>query len=91
MSISLDDMIVLIQAHKDGKQIEFRRPDAVDNSWKPYDLTRELARGFELRIKPKPREFWIRMYEHGGVIFPDKGSAECDGVTIVHVREVLPG
>lgn len=98
MSISLDEMITLIQAHKDGKEIEFRRPNAVDDSWKPYDLSRELARGFELRIKPEPpksREWWIiaetsELESFGGATLYNCKQILLDNQVQVHVREVLP-
>lgn len=97
MSISLDEMIAIIQSNKDGKDIEYRRIQEVDDSWKPYDLNRELARGFELRIKPespKPRKFWIHDCPDATPrirLYKDNQTFHCPNCKpAIHVREVLP-
>ena len=93
-----DQMIAVIQAHKEGKDIEVKREYEGSNFWcltthPTWDFTT-----FDYRIKPeprKPREWWaVYCDKHRG---PLRGSLEdarhdrdWKSEPIVHVREVLP-
>ncbi|MEY2500556.1 MAG: hypothetical protein QOI07_890 [Verrucomicrobiota bacterium] len=101
MSMTHDEMIAVIQAHKDGKIIQAlpgssRGPwvDVVGNapSWS-FDAV-------DYRIKPeppKPREWWV-CYDYirldGSLnrprFYPVKQPFLGEQVQQIHVREVLP-
>jgi hypothetical protein len=61
-----DEMIAVIQAHKDGKVIQFRprivrgewmtKPKGVAPNWN-FDKT-------EYRVKPMPKEYWLVPYKN---------------------------
>ena len=89
-----DEMIAVIQAHRDGKAIQFcgygmagAWDDVIHPDW-------DFA-NYEYRIKPepqKPREWWIERMPDG-----EKNLWTCPRSAvigryqeIIHVREVLP-
>lgn len=93
-----DEMIAVIQAHKEGKQIQSRRGDWWIDIFEPsWDFSK-----YDYRIKPeppKPREWWIVFCpkDHDGPKVFDGGlggvgASPCSdsGCRCVHVREVLP-
>lgn len=95
-----DDMIAVIQAHKDGKSLECRKHG--ESSWLDLTGLNPLFnfQGFDFRVKiepPKPREWWINIYGndmdnvaiHSSEESASRGRAGID-VEVVHVREVLP-
>lgn len=90
--MNANEMIEVIAAERDGRGVEWQQKDCPPSIW--YDKPKLQAfnfKDFRFRVKAaRPREWWLRLYEHAGVIFPDASSAECEGVTVVHVREVLP-
>ena len=90
-----DEMIAVIQAHRDGKAIQFcgygmagAWDDVIHPDW-------DFA-NYNYRIKPeppKPREWWIS--SHGGFTapaYPNEASARAYPLAheVIHVREVLP-
>jgi hypothetical protein len=96
-----DEMIAVIQAHKDGKVIQFRprivrdewmtKPKGVAPSWN-FDNT-------EYRIKPIPKEYWMVPYTDklGFMVFgcspknlnQDLFSVELDFDNTIHVVTVV--
>ena len=89
-----DEMMDVIQAHKEGKQIQSRRCD--DASRWTDDAVRGLGcdfnfDSFDYRIKTEPREWFVKLWPNGrieinktiGVLtaYSDKGNTR--------VREVL--
>ncbi len=89
-----NEMIEVIQAHRDGKKIQAKSilidwHDTVLNqpSWN-FDV-------YDYRIKPEPREWWVNVYPDGDSYWYETKEAadkqtskyrlECR-----HVREVLP-
>jgi len=87
-----DEMIEVIQAHKDGKTIQLRhknQPKWVDFS-KPlwnFDNT-------DYRVKPEPREFYIDLNSNGTVqcglpVRASDGSASSLASETIKVREVI--
>jgi hypothetical protein len=101
MSMSPNEMIAVIQAHKDGKRLQYRLQDSgLGGPWK--DTPDDPMFAFNVsdyRVKPeppKPREWWI-CYDHdpgeSGAIICSVRQNEPLRSTIrkqVHVREVLP-
>ena len=94
-----DEMIAVIQAHKEGKTIECRmkrEPDEWEAITKPsWDFSI-----LEYRVKPEPREWWIaETHTTGNHVFTNKKSAdkfascrtedELNNVPVFHVREVI--
>jgi hypothetical protein len=55
-----DEMIAVIQAHKDGKLIECRGKEFI--SWSPAHNPAWDFRGYDYRIKPEPRRIWVNYY-----------------------------
>ena len=80
-----DEMIAVIQAHKDGKTIQARNRDIgvwddVDPIWR-FDSC-------DYRVKPEPRE-WILNPEAGICVPYDTLATTEIRKNCVHVREVL--
>lgn len=95
-----DEMIAVIQAHKDGKQIEWQ---SVTAEWLPFAFQDLPAFNFvntRYRIKPhlprKAREWWIHCQDLGNAVVYMSGMYSCpqsqinEGEHEIHVREVLP-
>lgn len=92
-----DEMIEVIQAHKEGKQIQFNHHRSGD-SWGD---TNPPLWNFELnnyRAKPEPREFYILLDKSGKVLYTvgdikdcKKALKACVTNSIIKVREVLEG
>jgi hypothetical protein len=79
-----DEMIAVIQAHKDGMQLQVRDRHVQQRTWKDdLDPRFDFLVG-EYRIKPTPREFWISP-ELGALTF----VKETPQPGWVHVQEVL--
>ena len=82
-----DEMIAVIQAHKDGKQIQWKSRNGVDGWDDCSDGYWQPKFNFgccDYRIKPEPREWWIENSHC------QTGYAHRNYVPgMVHVREVL--
>jgi hypothetical protein len=62
-----DEMIEVIQAHKDGKVIQRRSRGALSDTFKNRirtDHTMDFFRN-EFRVKPEPKEYWLVPYLDG--------------------------
>lgn len=93
--MTFDEMIAVLQAAKEGKTIQvrgkgFHRWDDLSVNTIPsasFDFS-----AFEYRIKPTPREFWLR---RGYVYYTAREAVDphenFPGSDIIHVREVLGG
>lgn len=97
MSNSHDEMIAVIQAQRDGAQIQ--EWNECHQRW--FDIIRDVTFSRRCRIKPatpKPREWWIKkcpsmLDPHAVLIFTSQitaKSTDCPHCEIFHVREVLP-
>lgn len=94
-----DEMIAVIQAHKNGKRIQYQDIYGSNHAWR--DVIDEPCWSFaanNYRVKPEPREWWNCEYPGGDVKrFVAKRDAEewkeksCarDVMKIIHVREVI--
>ena len=95
-----DEIIAVVQAHKNGKALEMRDDPA--NEWRER---RNLLEGnpptfnfaeYEYRIKPEPLECWVTVNDSGNFsgLHTKKSTAEEEVKTwagrVVHMREVLP-
>ena len=81
-----DEMIAVIQAHKEGKQLEVNllNTDDSDCGWMLYSYS-----GFDfklLRYRVKPREWWIEP-RAAKAVWPT--IALTPVANYIHVREVL--
>jgi len=60
-----DEMIAIIQAHKDGKEIQIKRLS--EGGWygrlSPAYTTRLDFTRYEYRIKPEPKVIWVNEYD----------------------------
>lgn len=80
-----DEMITVIQAHKEGKQLQIRDRHVQQRIWKDdLDPKFDFLVG-EYRIKPTPREFWISPELGEVIIF----ASDTPKPGWVHVQEVL--
>lgn len=91
-----DEMIAVLEAHRDGKVIECSPLGS--GLWLPFDgggFPPRTFHAYEYRIKPEPqqpREWWIERMPDG-----EKNLWTCPRSAvigryqeIIHVREVLP-
>jgi hypothetical protein len=93
--VTHDQIIAVVQAHKEGKQIEYtyKYPAAAAGVW----LSMQSPQFFNFadcvyRVKPEPREWWI--YEDGSDCPPRAYPTEqvftiMAPIKGIHVREVL--
>lgn len=87
-----DEMIAVIQAHKDGKSILFRVIDSNGN-WMESNPSFDFS-NYEYRIKPEPpKEWWfvknIGEHERYGWSRHEVQQVGVDYLEQIHVREVL--
>lgn len=90
--MTIDEMIAVLTAAKEGKQIERRRTS--QDVWKPVPLGHYNFGDYEHRVKPEPREWWAEIYSGNGKwgrLCPTEKDARDTGhnYPIVHVREVI--
>ena len=85
--------IAVMQAYVDGEEIEYAKRDipgvGTACSWDSHGYTPNFDwHNYDYRIKPKPREFWVRI-DHGIAmqISSDSDKQERDGW--IKVREVI--
>ena len=77
--MSHDEMIAVIQAHKDGRFIQVKHVvDGIGDSWNDADSPRWDFKNFDYRIKPEPRSLWVVRYQSGNIAgaYTDLVSAE---------------
>ena len=95
-----DEMIAVIQAHKEGKKLECRSADLSGGKWHPVLEPSFNFKLVEYRVKPEPREFWLAYHDLGrdvihGVFLDNEAAMERwqslvpGDRTVIHVREVL--
>lgn len=100
MSMTHDEMIAVLQAHKEGKAIQAKSKHDLDLDAKWQAFTTHLACGWDTftwdyRVKPeppKPRERWIAFCPIAGHIervTETKPILECSECRCFFVREVL--
>lgn len=65
-----DEMIAVIQAAKDGKQIQLRRNS--QEPWRNVVSPRFDFDSFDYRAKPEPREWWVCTFQSNGLVNCDK-------------------
>ena len=96
--MSHDEMIAVIQAHKDGRFIQVKHVvDGIGDSWNDADSPRWDFKNFDYRIKPEPRSLWRVEHKNGNSAgtFDDEYQAQiyCSSLsdaTIHEYKEVLP-
>lgn len=87
-----DEMIDVIRAHREGKQIQFSSPG---NGWR--NCLDDPSWNFQTncyRVKPEPREIWVNVYDDNsyGSIHDTKerAIAYCNaGGTTIRFRAVI--
>jgi hypothetical protein len=91
----IDELISILQAFKEGKTIQYRKlgfPEWCEASGDGWNFS-----GYEYRVKPEPREWWINVYpEYENIynVYKTQADAEAnkDDSTrseTIRVREVL--
>jgi hypothetical protein len=93
-----DEMIEVIQAHKDGKVIQIRMANG-GSEWMRNDAPQWNFFSAEYRVKPVPKEYWLVPYidSHYFLVFdenprklpPEFNGARLDFSTIKHVVTVV--
>ena len=88
--MNIDEMIAVLQAAKEGKKIQFRGSghdkweDTEEPIWDFYEI--------QYRVKPEPREVWVRVRDNGCLSVYnhlEKEAAEAAGYKAVLFREVI--
>jgi len=94
MSMTHDEMIAVLRAHKEGRAIQFR--DAKDaGRWFDAGNYRWDFHHFEYRIKPEPRTIWVNEYDGAAMFSYDseydatKFATESTGRVAVKYQEVM--
>jgi hypothetical protein len=80
-----DEMIAVIQAHKDGKKLEFR--DQRFTKFKEWVQCLEPHWNFkdcDYRIKPEPRILWVVMYLSGN----PAGCFDTKDAAMIHAASI---
>ena len=86
-----DEMIAVIQAHRDGKAIQYRHKCS---EWSPAPQPNWNFSAYDYRIKPEPLECWVNVYPQGvpsiwGSEQDAKRTAGSNAARIaVHMKEV---
>jgi hypothetical protein len=92
MSMTHDEMIAVIAAHRDGKTVQCKYRNG--SVWKDVQNPAWSFGSFDYRIKPEPLECWVNVYEHGtNTVFESKVMAEAAAQSYalrvaVHMKEV---
>ena len=63
----VNKLLPIIKAFGEGKTIQYKSPNS---DWLTADKESEglaFHNGFEYRIKPEPREFWLIKWKDGGI------------------------
>lgn len=81
--MSDDEIIRVVQAHKDGKRIECRHT-LLGEQWRECDPMWSFM-SFDYRVKPEPREWTMALCVDGLLDSP----ADSDNRPMVRVREVM--
>lgn len=64
MTMTHDEMVEVILAHKDGKEIQERY--TTSESWSPFAGS-WFFDCIMYRVKPEPKVIWVNEYKHGAV------------------------
>lgn len=96
---TIDEMIAVMQAFKEGKKIEYHAIAIPNKKWQKAARPSWDWSNFDYRITREPKEIWVNEYHHsgawlGGGAYSKKEHAESlaaeDAVRkAVHYREVL--
>ena len=101
--MEIDDMIEVLQAYKKGKQIQYRNT-RLDGDWVDPETRSPVWQfyEFEYRVKPEPREWYMRVYQDNYdeiVLFSSKealfddiqsrNSVDKHPFDVIKVREVI--
>ena len=73
MSMTHDEMIAVIQAHKEGKEVEWRPTGA--ERWRLATPLWDFDT-CEYRIKPEPKTIWVNEYDDDGYIYNNEQNAK---------------
>lgn len=92
--MSDDEIIAVVQAHKEGKQIEYKIRGSESHVWLSSVAPAWNFYDYDYRVKPEPRklrEWWIHKGGYGGEdqrwTIEDKPLVPC--CDYIHVREVI--
>jgi hypothetical protein len=84
-----DEMIAVIRAHEEGKEIQFRQSGS-DNIWEDCD-PHWAFHCIEYRVRPEAREFYISLYADGTPRHVSSKPFKTQADPVIKVREVLEG
>ncbi len=89
---TLKEKIEVMQAALDGEEIEYMLGE--NDGWRSYD-SGEPSWDWscvDFRIKPKPLEFWVNVYDDGTgehVVFDNKKAADDNEAESSHVVKTI--
>ena len=98
--MTIEEMIAVLEAAKEGKEIEYRiRPEyarsAAEGSWKKKVSSDWNFARWEYRVRREPKEVWVNEYDHGMLAAHGSydlavaGSSTGAIRSAVHYREVI--
>ena len=85
--MTTDDMIDVLTAFRDGKDLQFRRGDE-SRPWEDTENPRFNFNICEYRVKPEPRTIFLRFNSNGSVLEANHLKHRPDGEW-VEFREVV--
>lgn len=93
MSMTIDEMIAVLQAAKEGKTIQVKARISPKAMWggTVYSPTWDFS-NFDYRVKPQPREWWAELYNQSGLrggLWATREEAASEGRKVVRVREIV--
>lgn len=96
MSMTIDEMIAVLQAAKRGEQIQCFDKDHPEQGWRDLVAANWDFYRADFRVKPKPRKWWAALYPQVGLrggLWETKDEAirDSENREIIRVREVLEG
>lgn len=84
--MTIDEMITVLQAAKDGKKIQARESRRDGAQWTPATAPVWNFAAFAYRVKPEPME--VKLWMKDGH-FTESDMSDYDGWTVKTFREVL--
>ena len=89
--MTIDEMIEVLQAYKDGKTVQIRRK----GGWHDMDFDSECIFGFvNYRVKPEPFECWVNQFSSGlaygpWLTYEEAKKWATGSIRTIHMREVV--
>ena len=88
-----DEIIAIIQAHKDNKQLQFKNDSGRYEDARPNVelncMLKNISVDYEWRVKPEPREYTLNVFCNGVVSSEFENQLGASPTGQIKVREVI--